>query len=58
MHPFAVKVYTYVTFTADAVVLINASLTLPVPLAAALLIPVTAARVHANVVPVVLLVAV
>ena len=58
MHPFAVKVYTYVTFTADAVVLINASLILPVPLAAELLIPVTAARVQANVVPVVLLVAV
>ena len=46
------------TFTDDAVVFNNVSLIFPVPLAAALLIPVTAARLHANVVPVVLLVAV
>ena len=39
-------------------VLTNVSLMLPVPLAAALLIPVTAARLQANVVPVVALVAV
>jgi len=47
-----------VTLTGDAVVFTKISLMLPVPLPAALLIPVTAARVHANVVPVVLLVAV
>src|SRR6185295_15533978 len=57
-HPFAVSVYAYVTLTEDAVVFSNVSLIFPVPLAAALLIPVTVARLHANVVPVVLLVAV
>ena len=56
-HPLAVNVYTYVTFTDDAVVFSNVSLIFPVPLAAALLIPGTVARVHANVAPVVLLVA-
>ena len=39
-------------------VFIRVSLTFPLPFAAALLIPVTAARLHANAVPVVLLVAV
>ena len=46
------------TLTGEVVEFINVSLTFPVPLAAVLLIPVTVARLHANVVPVVLLVAV
>ena len=46
------------TFTAELVVLTNVSLIFPDPLAAALLIPVVAARFQANVVPAVLLVGV
>ena len=48
LHPVVglVMVYTYATVTADCVVLINVSDTLPVPEAAALLIPVTAALVQ------------
>ena len=49
--------YTYVTFTGEVVVLTNVSFILPVPVAAVLLIPVTAARLQANVVPAVVLVA-
>jgi len=51
VQPLAVKVYTYVTLTGELVVLISVSVILPEPLAAALLIPVTAARVQLNVVP-------
>ena len=54
-HAFAVNVYTYVTVTGDAVVLVNVSFILPVPFAVALLIPATAARLQAYVVPEVLL---
>ena len=46
------------TFTGDAVVLTKVSLIFPVPLVAALEMPATTARLHANVVPDVLLVAV
>lgn len=55
IHPFAVNVNTYVTFTGNAVVFTNVSLILPFPLSAALLMPLTAARLQANVVPTVLL---
>ena len=55
MHPFAVKVYTYVTSTGEAVVLIKVSEIVPAPLAAGLLIPVTDARLQLNVVPEVVL---
>src|SRR5688572_2389978 len=51
VQPLAVKVYTYVTLTGELVVLLSVSVILPVPLAALLLIPVTAARVQLNVVP-------
>jgi len=51
VQPLAVKVYTYVTLTGELVVLISVSVILPEPLAAELLIPVTAARVQLNVVP-------
>jgi hypothetical protein len=51
VQPLAVKVYTYVTLTGVLVVLISVSVILPEPLAAELLIPVTAARVQLNVVP-------
>ena len=51
VQPLAVKVYTYVTLTGELVVLISVSVILPEPLAATLLIPVTAARVQLNVVP-------
>jgi hypothetical protein len=44
--------------TGDAVVFTNISLILPVPLFGPLLIPGTDARLHANAVPVALLVAV
>jgi len=44
-----------VTFTGDAVVFTSVSLIFPFPLAAGLLIPGTVARLHANVVPEVLL---
>jgi hypothetical protein len=50
-QPFAVSVYTYVTLTALEVVFIKVSFIAPVPVAAALLIPVTAARLQLNVVP-------
>ena len=58
LQPLALNVYAYVTLTGELVVLIRVSLMLPVPSAAALLIPVTVARLHANVVPAVALVAV
>jgi hypothetical protein len=51
VQAFAVSVYTYVTTIGSVVVLVKTSLGLPVPLPAALLIPDTVARVHANVVP-------
>ena len=57
-HPFAVNVYTYVTFTGAAVVLINVSFGSPVPEAAGLLMPPTAARLQLNITPVVPLVGV
>ena len=58
VHPLAVSVYTYVTFTGADVVLISVSFGLPLPLPAVLDMPVTAARVQANVVPDVALVGV
>ena len=54
-HPLAVDVIAYTTFTGEAVVLINVSLILPFPLPAVLLIPVTLALVHVNIVPAVAL---
>ena len=58
LQPLALNVYTYVTLTGELVVLTRVSLILPVPLAAALLIPATVARLHAKVVPAVALAAV
>ena len=58
LQPFAVIVYTYVTLTADAVVLVRISLTFPVPLEAAWLIPATEDLLQVNVDPTVALVAV
>jgi hypothetical protein len=55
-QPFELTVYTYVTLTGLGVVLINVSSGSPVPLAAALLIPLTAARVQLNTAPLVPLV--
>ena len=55
IHPFAVNVITYVTFTAVLNVLTSVSLIVPVPAAAALLIPGTAARLQEKVVPEVML---
>jgi hypothetical protein len=52
-QPSALKRYTYVTLIGPLVVFTNISPGSPVPLAAALLMPVTAARLQANVVPVV-----
>ena len=54
-HPLAVEVYEYVTLTAAAVVLVNTSFTVPVPVEAAWLIPATAALVQEYEVPEVLL---
>ena len=54
-QPLDVKVYTYVTSTGEAVVLIKVSEIVPAPLAAGLLIPVTDARLQLNVVPEVVL---
>ena len=58
LHPFAVSIYTYVTLTGEDVVLNNTSPGSPVPEEAGLLIPGTAARVHAKFVPAVPLVGV
>jgi hypothetical protein len=58
VHPFALTVYTYVTFTGPVVVLVSVSLTFDVPLPAACDIPATTPRVQLNVAPTVLLVAV
>ena len=49
-HPLAVKVKMYVTLIGEIVVLISVSFTLPVPEAAGLLMPATAARVQEKVV--------
>jgi len=55
LQPFAVLTITYVTTVGVELLLLKASLILPVPLPVAGLIPPTAARLHANVVPVVAL---
>jgi hypothetical protein len=55
---FAVNVYTYVTTTGSADVLTSVSTGLPVPVAAALFIPATNARLHPKAVPAVKLVGV
>jgi hypothetical protein len=58
-QPTAINVNMYVTFTGDAVVFVNVSLIVAdEPLLAGWLMPVIAARVQLNVVPVVALVAV
>ncbi len=58
-QPLAVSVMAYTTLIGEAVVFINVSLIEALlPLPAVLLIPATTALVHANVVPVVALVAV
>lgn len=51
LQPLAVVVTVNVTFTGAAVVLVNTSLMLPVPLFAGWLIPATAALLHVNVAP-------
>jgi len=57
LHPFALCVYTYVTFTGLALVLVNVSLGSFVPLVGpAGVMPLTTARLHPKIVPVVLLV--
>ena len=58
VQPFALTLYTYVTDIGAAVVLVNISLTFPVPLLAASVIPPTKALLQANVDPPVELVAV
>ena len=57
-QPFALTVYTYVTLIGAVVVLTSVSLGSPVPLAAALLMPATDARVQLNTAPLVPLVGV
>ncbi len=54
VQPFAVTVYTYVTLTGKAVVLVNISPGSPLPLPARLLIPATAPLLHAKLAPAVL----
>lgn len=51
MHPFAAKVYVYVTVTGKSVVLIRISLGLPLPVSGGLLIPAMVPRFQVNVVP-------
>ena len=58
VQPFALTVYTYVTSIGAVVVFVKVSLGLPVPVDAVLLIPATAALLHAYVAPLVLLVGV
>jgi len=54
-HPFAERVYMYVTTIGNPVVLTRVSFGLPMPVAAGLLIPATAALLQLNVVPAVAL---
>ena len=58
LQRLAVVMYTYVTLIGAAVVFVNISLTFPAPAEAACVIPATRALLHANVDPVVALVAV
>ena len=58
LQPFAVVIYEYVTTIGAVVVFVNVSLTPAVPVAAASVMPTTAALLHANVAPDVALVGV
>ena len=58
LQPFAVVMYEYVTTIGAVVVFVNVSLTPAVPVAAASVMPTTAALLHANVAPDVALVGV
>ncbi len=58
LQVFAVVVYTYVTSIGELVVLLNVSLTLPVPVVPDWLMPAIVARLQLNVEPAVALVAV
>ena len=57
-QPFALVTYTYVTLMGALVVLVNVSLTFPVPVDATSVIPAIKARLQAYVAPTVALVAV